>query len=143
MFCSRVPGPCWPQVEMANIQNRSDIQRLVRAFYAQVRQDDLLGPIFNRAIPEPHWPEHLEKLTDFWETNLLGVLRYKGSPTRAHVEVDAREGHQISQLHFHRWLSLWFATLDSLFDGPLAQRAKDGARRMATGQFMAIGSHRI
>lgn len=127
---------------MATIESRTDIHLLVTQFYAKVRKDDMLGPIFNGRIPEASWPAHLEKLTDFWETNLLGHIKFKGNPTQAHVSVDIEHGHTISQLHFHRWLSLWFATLDELFEGPRAERAKNGARRMATGQFMAMGKYR-
>jgi hemoglobin len=37
---------------------------LVDTFYARVRADGALGPIFNDAIPD--WPEHLDKLAAFW-----------------------------------------------------------------------------
>jgi hemoglobin len=127
---------------MNAIKDRDDIFKLVNTFYAKVRQDDTIGPVFNGIIAEGEWPAHLQKLTDFWETNLFGKLVYKGSPTAAHVGVDRFTGNQISQLHFHRWLMLWFETVDGLFDGELAERAKDGARRMATRQFMAIARNR-
>lgn len=123
---------------MAEIRNRTDINKLVVSFYAKVRQDKLLGPIFNRAIPEGKWENHFQKLTDFWETNLFGVRKFKGSPTLAHIKVDQEEGHQISQLHFQRWLELWFGTINDMFSGEKALRAKEGARRMGTGQFIAI-----
>ncbi len=121
-----------------SIQDRNDIFQLVNTFYGKVRQDEILGPIFNAQIAPPEWPEHLEKLTDFWEHNLVGTTSYKGSPTQAHIQVDEANDHQISQTHFHRWLTLWLETVDELFEGPLAERAKAGARKMATGQFIAI-----
>ena len=37
-----------------------DISRLVPEFYARVRKDPLLGPIFDGAIED--WPHHLVKL---------------------------------------------------------------------------------
>ncbi len=51
------------------IQSREEVSLLVRTFYGKVRKDDLLGPIFNGIIKD--WEEHLELLTDFWETQLL------------------------------------------------------------------------
>ena len=42
--------------------DEAGIARLVHAFYARVRADAELGPIFNDAIED--WPGHLEKLGD-------------------------------------------------------------------------------
>ena len=55
------------------ITSREDVSLLVNTFYGKIRQDELLGPIFNGHIAEEKWPEHLWKLTNFWETNLFGV----------------------------------------------------------------------
>ena len=123
---------------MKRIEARQDIQLLVTQFYAKVRADDALGPIFNTVIPEEKWPEHLDKLTDFWETSLLGVQKYKGNPLLKHQHADAVVGNTIENEHFGKWLYLWFQTLDELFIGELAQRAKDAARNMSIVQFVAI-----
>lgn len=127
---------------MREIKDRNDINLLVHTFYASIRKDDLLGPIFNGHIPEEKWPEHLEKLTDFWETNLFGIPKFKGSPTMKHIMVDAKQGHTIDQHHFGRWIQLWFETIDSLFEGQLALKAKNSARKMGTGQFLVIWNSR-
>ena len=127
---------------MKTIQNRSDVNQLVNVFYAKIRKDHLLGPIFNKHIAEDQWPEHLSKLTDFWETNLFGIPKFKGNPTAKHRNVDAEMNHSIDQVHFGKWLQLWFETINDLFEGELAQKAKDAARKMSTGQFLAIWSNR-
>ncbi len=127
---------------MKLIETREDIFKLVNHFYIRIRKDDLLGPIFNKHIPENHWPAHLEKLTDFWETNLFGIPKFKGSPTQAHRKVDHAANYSISQKHFGQWMHLWFTTVDSLFEGPIAERAKMAARKMGTGQFLAMWSAR-
>ncbi len=127
---------------MKDIENREDISKLVHTFYASIRKDELLGPIFNKHIKEEQWPAHLEKLTDFWETNLFGVPAFKGSPTMAHIKVDKELDYGVDQKHFGQWLTLWFSIIDSLFDGERATRAKEAARRMAAGQFMAIWHNR-
>ena len=123
---------------MKRIETREDVYLLVTSFYARVRDDEVIGPVFNTVIPEEKWPAHLEKLTDFWETGLFGVPRFKGNPVRAHQEADKTMGHTIEQEHFGRWLNLWFETIDENFNGPLADRAKQAARNMATGQYLAI-----
>lgn len=127
---------------MKTIENRADVNLLVNSFYAKIRTDDLLGPIFNSHIPNEKWPEHLEKLTDFWETNLFGIAKFKGNPSQKHVNVDKNLNHSIEQKHFGQWINLWFKTIDELFEGELAQRAKDASRKMGTGQFMVIWHNR-
>ena len=64
---------------MKAIETREDVTLLVNTFYAKIRKDSLLGPIFNQHIPDERWPEHLSKLADFWETNLFGVAKFKGN----------------------------------------------------------------
>ena len=60
------------------IQNRADVFLLVTQFYTKVRKDEILGPIFNNAIND--WPEHLNRLTDFWESNLFFWQNLKEIP---------------------------------------------------------------
>ena len=127
---------------MNTINNRKDINKLVHRFYAKIRKDELLGPIFNGHISEEQWTEHLIKLTDFWETNLFGVLKFKGNPSSKHIKVDTNLGYKIEQNHFRRWLNLWFETVDELYNGELATKAKESARNMATGQFLTIMKNR-
>ncbi|APA63559.1 MULTISPECIES: group III truncated hemoglobin [Maribacter] len=127
---------------MTKITNRDDVSLLVHTFYDKIRQHELLGPIFNGHISEEQWPAHLSKLTDFWESNLFGVRTFRGSPSKAHVNVDKNLNHTISQNHFAQWLQLWFETINELFEGELADRAKEMARRMSTGQYIHIWQNR-
>lgn len=127
---------------MKLIENRNDISILVNAFYLKIRHDALLGPIFNSHIQDNQWPEHLDTLTDFWETNLFGVAGFKGSPTQKHLNVDKNLNYSIDQNHFGRWIQLWFETIDALYEGAVAEKAKYAARKMSTGQYLAIWSHR-
>ncbi len=64
------------------------LKALVTAFYARVRQDAELGPIFNDAIAD--WPHHLGKLTDFWHSVMLTSGRFKGNPMLKHMMHRAR-----------------------------------------------------
>lgn len=123
---------------MKDIESRADISLLVHTFYNRIRTDKVLGPIFNTTIPVDHWPAHLEKLTDFWETNIFGIPKFQGNPVEAHRKLDQRMNHSISQEHFGQWLHLWFTTMDSLFSGLNADKAKNRARNMATGQYLKI-----
>ena len=123
---------------MKPIKNREDIQLLVNTFYSKIRKDELLGPIFNSHISENQWPHHLIKLTDFWETNLFGVRKFKGSPTQKHLKVDENLDYRIDALHFGKWLNLWVETINELFTGERADKAIYMARKMATGQYLTL-----
>ena len=127
---------------MQDIKSRADISALVNTFYSKIREDEMLGPIFNKHIPEDKWPEHLSKLTNFWESNLFDVRKFKGNPSAKHINVDKNLGHTIDQAHFGRWINLWVETLNELFEGEIATKAKDQARKMASGQFITIWQNR-
>jgi hemoglobin len=88
----------------ANGISEEMIVRLVRAFYARIRQDQRLGPIFASALG-PDWEPHLLRMIDFWSSLMLLTGRYSGSPLRKHV---ALEG--ITREDFRRWLALFEET---------------------------------
>ncbi len=125
-------------MEKVDIRSRKEIDFLVRRFYDQVRDHELLGPVFNSVVED--WEHHLIHLSDFWEMILLqtGPGRGKYNPTKVHQEVDGKVGHSVSQVHFGNWLELWFATIDAYFEGENAAYAKEHARRMAHMLFMRI-----
>lgn len=120
----------------ADISNRSDIALLVRTFYSKIRKHPELGPIFETVITD--WEEHLELLTDFWETQLFLKRKYHGNPVTAHQEVDKKVNHTVTSEHFGQWLNLWFETLDELFEGENTWIVKNRAQKMSTMLFMKI-----
>ena len=108
------------------------LKSLVEAFYAQVRKDPALGPIFNNAIGD--WPDHLEKLADFWSSVMLTSGRYKGQPVPAHM----RHRDRITPALFERWLALWAQTTDELMEPNAAAALQAKARRIAESLQLAI-----
>ena len=101
------------------------IASVVNAFYAKVRVDPALGPVFARAIRDDAWPEHLSVIRDFWSTVMLKSGRYQRNPFSAHQRVEG-----ISPELFDRWLSLWSATCRQLLS--------DGAADAMTGKAVMI-----
>ena len=108
------------------------LKRLVDVFYARVRADGALGPIFNDAIGD--WPEHLEKLADFWSSVMLTSGRYKGQPVPAHRQ----HGDRITPALFERWLALWTQTTDELMEADAAAALQAKARRIAESLQLAL-----
>lgn len=101
-----------------------DIKVLVDTFYGKVREDDILAPIFNPVLQD-RWAEHMEKMYTFWQTILLGERTYNGSPFPPHGRLP------ISEVHFERWLELFYQTIDEKFEGDKADEAKWRASRIA------------
>lgn len=125
---------------MNDLKTREDVHLLVSSFYEQVRRNDFIGHFFNKTIH--NWDEHIEKLTDFWESNLFHKAKFKGNPIKAHVQVDQKFDNIINPEHFGEWLNVWIVTIDSLFEGELADRAKNNAAKMATHLYLNIFEHR-
>lgn len=104
------------------------IGELVAKFYGRVREDDLLGPIFE-AVQD--WDEHLAKLRDFWSSVVLTTGRYHGQPMRAHLPLT------LSGDHFDRWLDLFERTAREVCPPAAAAHFIDKARRIADSFEMA------
>lgn len=124
-----------------DLKNRTDINTLVISFYSKVRENEEIGYFFNNTIQD--WEKHLEKITDFWESNLFFTGSFRGNPAVAHVKVDAAHNNSITEYHFGIWLNLWFQTIDELFEGEMAQRLKNNARKMSTHLFLRIYQGRM
>jgi hemoglobin len=105
-----------------------EIGEMVRRFYADVAQDDLLGPVFDE-VAEVDWSEHLPKLTAFWCRALLSMPGYQGNPYRQHQAVHAKRS--FTAAHFARWLELFHATLDDGWVGSRVEQAKELAGKVA------------
>jgi hemoglobin len=110
----------------------SGLKGLVDAFYARVRADEALGPIFNDAVGD--WPEHLAKLADFWSSVMLSSGRYKGQPVPAH----AQHRHRITPALFERWLEIWTQVTDDLMEPGAAAALQAKARRIAESLQLAL-----
>lgn len=105
--------------------SEDDIRRLVDAFYAKVRSDPDLAPLFERAIPGD-WGPHLATMRDFWSSLMLASGRYKGNPLAVHMRIDG-----ITAQLFERWLELFGETCGELFDAKLAEAFCVKAERIA------------
>ena len=116
--------------------DEAGLERLVHAFYARVREDAELGPIFNAAIAD--WPEHLGKLTAFWSSVMLTTGRYKGNPMIAHL----KHKSVIEPAMFDRWLQLWRETASEVLDdagaAAVAAKAERIAESLQLGMFFKL-----
>lgn len=110
------------------------IERLVHGFYAKVRDDELLAPVFAQRIAD--WAPHLERMCAFWSSVALLTGRYHGQPMQAHLPLP------IETAHFDRWLALFEATAREICPEPAAALFVDRARRIAESLRLGIAASR-
>jgi hemoglobin len=94
------------------------------AFYAKVRRDPVLAPVFDAAIAPDAWPHHLGLIRDFWASVLFKTGAYRRNPFAAHV------GKGIEPAHFARWLALFDETAAEMFKPDSAAILSDRAHRI-------------
>jgi hemoglobin len=104
--------------------SEEEVTRLVHGFYARVRQDPLLGPVFDTHIQQ--WDRHLATMVDFWSGALRGTARFRGTPMPKHAALPG-----LSAQLFERWLTLFRQTSATLGNAAMAARANDLALRVA------------
>jgi hemoglobin len=121
----------------ADIGSRADIDVLMRRFYERAMSDPLLAPVFD-VLAVVGLDEHLVVVGDFWEQILFRTTRYEGSFTPVHRALHGHHG--LTPERFGRWLELWTDTVDVLFDGGNADRAKTKAAAMARSLARSLGS---
>lgn len=112
------------------------IRAMVDHFYTQVRQDPLLGPVFEARV-SGRWPAHLDKMVDFWSSALLRTGRFSGNPRAVHAALPG-----LSDRHFARWLALFEETLAVVFDADTAAFILRRAELMAGGLMRGIANVR-
>jgi hemoglobin len=111
-----------------DLRTRAQIHDLVVRFYREIVFDDLLGPVFTE-VAEVDWSIHMPKLIDYWCRVLLGEPGYDGQILTAHREVHRLE--RFRKEFFDRWYLLFVETVDEGWRGPIAERAKAHAARIA------------
>ncbi len=113
--------------------NQEGINKLMDIFYAKVRKDSHLGPIFNGKIgdDDAHWEEHKKKIASFWAGMFLDDSSYHGAPLKAHLDLPP-----FPREFFGIWLELFSESCFSVFEQAPAQmileRAQSIAKRFQT-----------
>ncbi len=107
------------------------VSLMVERFYASIREDELLAPIFETRIS--NWPEHLERMKAIWRSILFNSGEFSGNPMIKHLAIP-----ELEDFHFVRWLELFYSTLDELEPRPegirlVGERARAIADSLLTG----------
>ena len=89
------------------------ISDMVEQFYASIRADELLGPIFAKRVAD--WPAHLLRMKQFWRSVLHNSGEFSGNPM-------AKQGLAGVALSISAWSSFvgaLVATVGIVFFAPL------------------------
>ena len=101
------------------------IRQMVDTFYAKVRQDAVLSPVFEIQLAG-RWDAHMPRMYAFWTKILLGHGDFQSNVFGKHM---ALEG--IQREHFVRWLTLFRATAIGIFGPDEAKVPIQVAERIA------------
>jgi len=114
--------------------DRGKIEEMVREFYTIVLKDDLVGPIFIKALGNDlnngKWYEHLNTLYNFWTLMMTGKTGYGGHPYPPHAFIGP-----LYPETFERWLELFHEVVYRLFVPEIAEKFYKKAEVLAE-QFM-------
>jgi hemoglobin len=80
------------------------IRALVDEFYGDVRADEKLGPVFDKAIgtADEDWVQHLARISMFWSSVMLATKGYDGKPFQVHKDLPPFDARL-----FSGWLALF------------------------------------
>lgn len=124
---------------MKDIETRADIELLISKFYEKMLKDQIIGFIFTD-IAKIDLDEHLSIICDFWETILFTRPVYKRGPEVMNVHHELNKKIPLRKGHFTRWLYLFSTTIDELYTGERAEKAKQRADSIAKLMQKRIGS---
>ena len=106
---------------MEDIQHKAQIEQLVEVFYAKVFKNATLAPFFEGMDFEAHKPQ----MVHFWSFVLINEPGYTTNVTEKHLKMPLKEEH------FRIWLQLFQETVSELFEGDVAEMAKQRASIIA------------
>jgi hemoglobin len=106
------------------------IERLVRSFYDKVREDEMLGPVFDARIAD--WEPHLAQMCAFWSSVALMSGRYHGAPMPKHLPLP------VDAVHFDRWLALFEEAVGEVCPLTAQDHFLERARRIAASLELGI-----
>lgn len=115
---SGADGPALTETLWAQVGGTATFDRLVRAFYRGVREDELLAPMY----PEQDWEGAIWRLRTFLEQYWGGPTTY--SEERGHPRLRMRHAaYPVTPEAREHWLAHMYAALDEVALPPMHDAA--------------------
>ena len=106
---------------LSDTVERSNVEPMVREFYAMLVKDDLVGPYFVNALGadlnNDKWYEHYQTLNHFWIMLMTGEPGYLGDPFGPHAFLP-----NLSPEVFARWLERFDVHIRKYYTTELADK---------------------
>jgi hemoglobin len=112
-----------------DIADRKDIDLLMNVFYDKLLKDDTINYIFIDVV-KIDIKTHIPVIADFWESILFNKNIYHNNPMKIHLEMHNKT--PLLKHHFNTWLNYFYSSVDELFEGSIALKAKQRALSIAT-----------
>jgi hemoglobin len=114
---------------MRDIENKNDIEVLMKAFYAKAIYDKTIGHYFTEVVVL-NLEKHLPIICNFWDSVVFNQTGYQGNVMQVHQHL-----HTLSAFtgeHFKQWILLFKQTVDEYFEGDNSEKIKQRAESIAT-----------
>ena len=112
-----------------DLDSREHLDQFIQAFYAKVLVDPILAPIF-LDIADVELDVHLPHIRNYWAKLLLKDTSYQRHTMNIHRELHSK--HALREKDFKQWLALFTETIDEMYIGENADRAKKVAASIAS-----------
>ena len=100
---------------ISDIKDVESIKTLLDRFYSRAGKDALLKPIIAKLTASGFLNDNLYK---YWRDAILGDETLEQTSPPQHIKLMS------SPQHFMRWLTIFFRTINDLYSGPNAEKAK-------------------
>ena len=114
---------------MKDVSNREDIINLLETFYAKAFKDEVIGHFFTEVVPL-NLETHIPVIADFWEAIVFNTQGYRKNVMEVHQHINQLSA--IKKEHLDKWVNIFTATVDQMFEGSKAELMKQRARSVAT-----------
>lgn len=112
-----------------DIQDRGDLLFLMQEFYKKLLSDGSISYLFTD-VAKIDLEHHLPVLVDFWDSILFQSDMYRKNAMQPHLDLHSKS--PLLPHHFDTWLRYFKETVDEIFEGDIAFRAKERATSIAT-----------
>ncbi|MGH2566380.1 MAG: group III truncated hemoglobin [Ginsengibacter sp.] len=112
-----------------DITTREDIDLLMHDFYKKLLDDNSINYIFTD-VAKLDIRAHIPVIADFWESVLFHRNVYHNNAMKIHLDLNNKI--PLLKHHFDTWLRYFNTTVDELYEGNIAEMAKQRAVSIAT-----------
>lgn len=123
-----------------DISIKEDIKLIIIKFYDKLLGDEIMLPFFEEIVKKNQLVHHLEIITDFWNDIIFDTNSYSNNVMQKHT--DKNTFLKFKEEHFAIWISYFFTTINTFFEGENSQKMKNRATSIATVMKLKMGIYK-